>query len=316
VPRVWLCVSVDCECDKGPAWKTHLPLRFEGVRVGIGERIHPLMAAHGAKPTYLLSPEVLRDAPSVEFLYSLRDAELGTHLHGEMADPGALVPGVTSDVQRDYPATVERAKVESLTASFRAAFGRHPLSFRAGRFGLGANTVPALEALGYTVESSVTPGVDWSSVSRGLSFVGAPQQPYRPDPRDPARVGSGRLLEVPVTIVARTPAALPLVGRFAAPRWLRPTWTRGAGLVSVARTAVRRALASRPDGPVVLNAMFHNVEVVAGASPYAATDRAARRILDRLGVLLAWARQQGIAGIGLGDVPDALGVDRAGLGDT
>jgi peptidoglycan/xylan/chitin deacetylase (PgdA/CDA1 family) len=313
VPRVFLCVSIDCECDKGPAWKTRVPLRFDGVRTGVVERIHPLVAAHRAKATYLLSPELLRDEASVDVLDALEGCELGAHLHGEMADPGAFVPEVTRDVQRDYPPDVERAKLTSLTSAFRAAFGRAPRSFRAGRFGLGANTVPILEDLGYSVESSVTPGVDWTSVSPGLSFVGAPSQPYHPDPTDPTRPGRSRLLEVPVTTVARVArvaravARVPFVGRLAEPRWLRPTKTDGAGLVAIARTAVRAALKERPRAPVVLNAMLHNVEVVAGASPYAATEAGAHGILESLGTLLAWARREGIACIGLGDVAEAIG---------
>src|SRR5258708_22265796 len=95
VPRVLLCVSIDCECDKGPGWKTQRPLGFDGVAVGVTERIHPLMSAHRAKPTYLLSPEIFRDGASVEAFGVLQGAELGAHLHGEMADPGAFAPEVT-----------------------------------------------------------------------------------------------------------------------------------------------------------------------------------------------------------------------------
>ena len=62
VPRVVLCVSIDCECDKGPGWRTRRPLTYEGVIVGIRERLHPLFRSFGARPTYLLSPELLRDA--------------------------------------------------------------------------------------------------------------------------------------------------------------------------------------------------------------------------------------------------------------
>jgi hypothetical protein len=52
--------------------------------------------------------------------------------------------------------------------------------------------------------------------------------------------------------------------------------------------------------------MFHNVEVVAGTSPYASTDDAAQRILGRVGTLLEYCREAGIACVGLGDVPDVL----------
>lgn len=304
--RAYLCVTIDCECDKGPAWRTRKPLAFDGVHVGIAERLHPLFRRLGAKPTYLLSPEVLRDARCVERLASLEGCELGAHLHGELAEPGAFEPDVTTAVQRDYPEHVERAKVASLTEAFRAAFGRSPSSFRAGRFGLGPNTVPILQDLGYTVDSSVTPFMDWSHVSPGLVFRNAPTQPYYPDPADPARPGTATLLEVPVTIRPRGLSRVPVVGRYVEPRWLRPTKTRGLELVALARETIEEAARTRPGSPIVLNAMFHNVEVVASTSPYAATDDEARRIVDRLGVLLDHAARHGIACVGLSDVPDLV----------
>jgi hypothetical protein len=297
-------VSIDCECDKGPAWRTRHPLAFEGVHVGIAARLHPLFRRFGAKPTYLLSPELLRDARCVERLASLAGCELGTHLHGELAEPGAFEPDVTNAVQRDYPREVESAKLTWLTEAFRAAFGRAPRSFRAGRFGIGGNTVSILDELGYAVESSVTPHVDWSDVSPGLSFVDAPTQPYHPDPREPAKPGDARLLEVPVTIRPSLLARVPLLGKHVEHRWLRPTRNSGEALVAIARETLEAE--GRPDRPVVLNAMFHNVEVVAGASPYASTDDEAWRIVDRLGALLEYCRVEGIACVGLGDVPEVL----------
>ncbi|MGD0526781.1 MAG: hypothetical protein ABSE49_16665 [Polyangiaceae bacterium] len=301
-----LCVSIDCECDKGPAWRTRRPLAFDGVHVGIAERLHPLFRRFGAKPTYLLSPELLRDARCVERLASLEGCELGTHLHGELADPGAFEPDVTNAVQRDYPRDVERAKLTWLTEAFRSAFGRAPRSFRAGRFGLGEHTVTLLDELDYAVESSVTPHVDWSDVSPGLSFVDAPTQPYHPDPAHPARRGEARLLEVPLTILPSPFARVPLVGKHVEHRWLRPTRNAGEALVAIAREAVEAEQRRGPGRTVVLNAMFHNVEVVAGASPYAATDEEARRIVDRVGALLEFCRAAAIPCIGLEDVPAVL----------
>lgn len=299
-------MTIDCECDKGPAWRTRRPLSFEGVHLGIARRLHPLFERLGAKPTYLLSPELLRDARCVEALQALRGCELGTHLHAELAEPGAFEPDETIAVQRDLPPDVERAKVAWLTGAFRDAFARAPTSFRAGRFGVGPNTVPILEDLGYAVESSVTPHVDWSHVSKGLSFTSAPAQPYHPDPGDPARPGGSSLLEVPVTIRPRALGQLPFVGKHVEPRWLRPTKTDGAGLVALAREAIEDARRTDLARPVILNAMFHNVEVVAGTSPYAATEAEATRILDRLGVLLEATKRDGIACVGLSDVPELL----------
>lgn len=307
--RAYLCVSIDTESDKGHGWLCKRPMAFEGVRDGVVKRLHPLFLEHGAKPTYLLSPEVMRDEASVEVFRKLEStSELGTHLHGEYAEPGAYEPEITKEFQRDYAPDVERQKLTYLTDLFIRAFGHQPLSFRAGRFGIGSETIGILESLGYTVESSVTPHMDWASAgAKGLSFLGSPSQPYRPDPLDAARPGTSTLLEVPVTIRRRLLSMLPGLATRVEPRWLRPTRGTASALVRVAEDEIAEARRAAPGRPVVLNAMFHNVEVVPGTSPYASNEREARGILDRLGALLAFAKRESISVIGLGDVPEVLG---------
>jgi hypothetical protein len=283
-------------------------MSFEGVKDGVVRRLQPMFETFGAKPTYLLSPEILKDEGCVEVFRKLAPrCELGTHLHGEYAEPGAFEPDVTRDFQRDYPPDVERQKLTYLTDLFIRAFDHQPLSFRAGRFGIGPASIGILESLGYTVESSVTPHMDWtSSGAPGLSFRGAPTQPYRPDPEDPGRPGSAALLEVPVTIRKRFVNALPGIGSRIDPRWLRPTKGTADKLLRVAADEIADARRASPGRPVILNAMFHNVEVVPDTSPYAANEEEARGILDRLRALLAFAKREGVAVVGLADVPEIL----------
>ena len=304
--RAYLCVSIDTECDKGPAWRSKRPLSFDGIFEGIVARLQPLFRVHAAKPTYLLSPEVMRDAESADALRSLLGShELGAHLHGEYAEPGAFEPEVTKDFQRDYPEDLERKKLVYLTDLFGTTFGKAPRSFRAGRFGIGPSSIPILSDLGYEVESSVTPFVDWASAgAKGLSFVGAPTQPYHPDPRAPEKTGASAMLEVPVTIRPRALSHAPLFGKYIEPRWLRPTRGTEGQIVDVAKDEIKAARAAHPERPIVLNAMFHNVEVIAGASPYAQTEADAEGIMDRLAALLDFARREDIRVIGLSDVPE------------
>jgi hypothetical protein len=307
--RAYLCVSIDTESDKGRGWRSRRPMSFDGIHDGVVKRLHPLFERFGAKPTYLLSPEVLRDEGCVETFRKLApSSELGTHLHGEYAEPGASDPDVTKDFQRDYPPAVERQKLTYLTDLFIRAFDHQPQSFRAGRFGIGPASIGILESLGYAVESSVTPHMDWtSSGAPGLSFRDAPSQPYRPDPTEPGRAGSATILEVPVTIRRRFLNGVPGLGSRVDPRWLRPTRGTEAGLVRVAEDEIAAARRAAPHRPVILNAMFHNVEVVPGLSPYAYDEEGARSILDRVRALLSFARRQAIAVVGLGDVPEILG---------
>jgi hypothetical protein len=284
-------------------------LSFSGIASGIGERLQPLFARYHAKPTYLLSPEVMRDAHSVETLASLDgDAELGTHLHGEFAEPDAFEPDVTAAFQRDYSRETERSKLLSLTQLFFDAFGRPPRSFRAGRFGIGSNSLELLQSLGYAVDSSVTPHMDWSRAgAAGLSFRSAPTQPYWPLHSAPEIAGPRTsLLEVPVTIRPSHFSRLPVIGRWIEPRWLRPTRTSAAELVRIAREEIVEARLRDPARPAILNTMFHNVEVVPNTSPYAGNEDEARAILGRIDSLLAFANREGIRVIGLSQVPEIL----------
>lgn len=307
--RVYLCVSIDCECDKGPGWRTQKPLSFSGILSGIGEMLQPMFVRHRAKPTYLLSPEVLRDQRSAEMLTSLNaDAEFGTHLHGEFAEPDAFEPNVTAAFQRDYDRDTELRKLRSLTRLFHDVFGEAPRSFRAGRFGIGPNSLDLLQSLGYGVDSSVTPHMDWSRAgAHGLSFRGAPTQPYWPVLSTPGVAGQkSSLLEVPVTIRPSHFLRVPVVGRRMEPRWLRPTRTSVAELIRIARDEIREAQSIDPERPVVLNTMFHNVEIVPNASPYAATEAKAQTILARIDGLLTFADKEEIGVVGLSEVPEIL----------
>jgi hypothetical protein len=302
---VFLCVSIDCECDKGPGWKTQKPLSFTGIIEGIAARLQPLFRHYGAKPTYLLSPEVLRDERSAAALAKIEsECELGTHLHGEFVEPGAFEPDVTSAFQCNYDLPTEREKLRELTALFNLTFKSNPRSFRAGRFGIGRNSLGLLADLGYKVDSSVTPFKEWAKAGApAADFRDAPTQPYWPVLENPVAVSPtpGPLLEVPVTIRPKALSYLPVVGSLLEPNWLRPTKASGENLIGLAKAEI--AAGQGKGRPIILNCMFHNVEIQEGCSPYAASREEAEAILSRLGALLGFARGAGIAVIGLGDVP-------------
>jgi len=305
-PRPLLCVSIDCERDKGPGWRIRRPATYAGVHEGIARKLHPLFLRFGIKPTYLLSPEVMRDSPSADCLAGLPGSlELGTHLHAEYVAPDVDDDAESTLFQGALSPELERAKLRALTALFADRFARQPRSFRAGRFGVGAASLGILAELGYAVDSSVTPLLDWRGAGPGApSFRDAPLAPYRPDPAQPARRGESPLWEIPVTIRRGRWQCVPFFGRRLPHRWLRPTWGTGWDLVALAR----EILLSPPPGPmpVVLNVMFHNVEVVAGASPYARDAAQADAILGRLADLFAFTRDAGVRSVGLADVAGIL----------
>jgi hypothetical protein len=189
-------VSIDTEADHlGHLWQKTAPLRFQSITRGIPERLSPLFQAYGARPTYLVTTEVLDDAASVEQLTRLADCELGAHLHGDHVAPQATpAAGAKSwDFTCFYSAELERAKLETLTRQFVDRIGRRPVSYRAGRYAASGKTAKALVDLGYRVETSVTPGIEWiheHHPSQHLDFRPAPRSPYRPAENDLASPGS------------------------------------------------------------------------------------------------------------------------------
>ena len=71
-------------------------------------------------------------------------AEIGAHLHPWNTPPltEAFVP--RNSMTKNLSPALQLAKIQQLTRTLEDAFGARPRSFRAGRYGLGADTISAL----------------------------------------------------------------------------------------------------------------------------------------------------------------------------
>lgn len=305
--KVILAITIDTECDHDPNWARSRPLRFDSVTVGLPERLQPVFRATRAVPTYLLTVEVMEDASSVRALRSLQgDHELGTHLHSAFIDPEKKFfdyAGIDSpDFQCHCAPEVEYQKLRNLTDLFKRCFGYRPRSFRAGRYGAGANTISSLEKLSYAIDTSVTPYIRWRHPDGDVDYRRAPEQPYYPAPGTLTKVADAArtsVLEIPVSMRPRL---------FRGPRWLRPWFSS----VETMKQIVHYQLQRHHERPViVLNMMFHSMEIIPKASPYPQTENDVQRFLDNLAEVLDWCRSEGIAFCGAGDVPGYLAEAKA-----
>ena len=291
-----LLVTIDTECDKSSTWRTVSPLTFRGVTEAIPDRLQPLFARFGIRPTYLLSPEVMTHPESVAALRACRDVELTTHLHGDYVVPQIKTwdfAGTTTDeMQWEYGPDLERAKMSTLTEMFRQQFGFQPLSFRAGRFGAGPHTGRILQELGYRIDSSVTPHIRWTS-RRGEKrpdYRGFPERPYTLGPEgDISRPGTGGILEVPVTIL---PSGAVAANNPSEPIWFRPWYSDAGTLCRVLDHVLDQPPVEGVYRPLMM--MFHNVELLAGASPYPQTEAEVQRYLDMMARVFERAERRGV----------------------
>jgi len=298
-----LVVSLDTEVDKDASWNVADPATFVSTRIGIPEVLSPLFDRHGVVPTYLLSPEVMEDDESVDVLRALGDrAELGTHLHPEFAEPQrTLLPATmagqpTAALQCALAPNVERGKLAFVTQLFSSRFGVAPTAFRAGRYAVGAHTLRILASLSYHVDSSVTPGVRWRYREGVVDHRGWPNEGHV------VQTASGPIVELPVSVHSGTlarslaniegltgRAARRLLGARARQHWLRPSWLDGPQLVDYVETY--------PDRILVL--MLHSMEIVPGASPYAANEAGVCRIVRAMDALFDHCAHKGIRSCGM-----------------
>jgi len=234
-------------------------------------RIHRRLREAGVAPVYLIDWPIATDPRCVATLreYLERDqCAVGTQLHPWVNPPFEEELSRANSFVGNLPAELERAKLLRLTDKIEDGFGRRPIVYRAGRYGIGPNTARLLADAGYAADVSVRPLHDYSHEG-GPDFTGFEPRPFR----------VRGLIEVPLT-VAYT-GRLRRLGRRLYGRAGRVPRGRGilarTGLLSrvaltpegislaEARDAVERLL---DDGLRLFSISFHSPSVEPGHTPY------------------------------------------------
>ena len=305
-------LTIDTEPDD--AWTNHRNPSVANVQELL--RLQELLGKHGAKATCLATYRVIQDEAAVAVLRELVEkggAEIGAHLH-----PWETPPFMESGVDVRYaayphelPLDIFSQKLEHLTEAITERFGR-PTAYRAGRWGLSSEHLPILERLGYEIDTSVIPMVDWRGTMGipadqngrgGPDYRRALRSPYHPDYADACGQGASRLLEVPVTVslTRRFPTALS--DRFGqlpvllqrALRKLRIVEAVHAIPADASHTQLMRMikvlLAAQPP---VINIALHSSELVVGGSPSSQTRAAVSAVFDKIEAMLAALRSSGV----------------------
>jgi hypothetical protein len=275
---VLLIVSIDTEEDN---WHRS---RQDVTCENIGElpRQAEFFNRLGVRPTYFTTYRVATDPRAADLIREVGagGAEIAGHLHPWNTPPLTEPFTPRNSMLKNLPLELQVAKVQRLTGTLEEAFGVRPRAFRAGRYGLGRDTVAALLRCGYEVDSSVTPSVSWEEFDDGPTFVGAPLDVYRLAPgrnvNQPAE--NGELIEVPLScgfgrrpfsIWGRLHRALDVPGL----RWLRSLCKHTALSPEVASVADMLTLSRRllERGVRHLHLSWHSPSLRPGLSPFAAT---------------------------------------------
>jgi hypothetical protein len=319
--KKYLVITIDVEPDCTPTWHYADPVSYRGVSVGIAEKLQPLFKVHDVAPTYLINNVVLEDENCLQIFRQLTGHhELGTHLHPEFINPDKRFSAYGGKKAEGnscfYPPEIEFEKIKSITELFTRGFGRRPTSFRAGRYSAGLNTMMSLRKLGYLVDTSVTPHMLWNDPSRekAVDFRNAPEQPYFMSPENiTVADNEADLLQVPVSIISKKRNVLKELlisgaGRIHPRRknktiWLRPFYSSTKEMIGIANQFTKTY---RNQPALVLNMMFHNVEVIPGLSPYCQTEKECRLYLKQLEDFFSFCNGEGTQSVTLTELYDEL----------
>ncbi len=261
----------------------------------------------GVRPSYLVAHEMATHADSAPVLQALARTgrcEIGAHLHPWSSPPFRPEDKAAHTYPHNLPPALLDRQLRELTATIEERLGVRPTTYRAGRNGFDGGTLPILERLGYTVDTSVDPLFN-ERRKGGMAFAGAPIVPYHPAYDDVRRAGTSPILEVPITAATDPPlpravekayASLPAIPWRGAlkrvgvrPVWLRPSYTPRAGMI---------AFASRlhAAGAPCFNIIFHSSELLPGGSPYTPDAASVERFFADLRALLAHLVHLGAVG--------------------
>ncbi|RZF61051.1 WalW protein [Sphingomonas populi] len=235
---------------------------------------HRRFADHGVPLTYMVDYPIATDARAGDVLRGLltdRVSAVGAQLHAWVNPPFDEPLTPANSYAGNLPEATEAAKLDTLTHAIEAAFGRRPIAYRAGRYGIGPATLRLLAARGYRLDSSMRARYRYSA-DGGPDFGAIGNAAFRCGPNKV-------IVELPLTTVftgglrrggARLYDALGKV-------------PKGRGLAARLRLVSRIALTPEDmpladaleaiaiavgEGVRVLNFAFHSPSLAPGHTPY------------------------------------------------
>ncbi len=303
-----LVVTIDVEEDD---WSDY---RAEGATVENLKKIPELQNLFdelGVKPTYLITYPVATDPWGVELLsayLSEGKCEIGMHCHPWNTPPFEEPLNKRNSMLCHLPEPLQYRKLKTLHETICSNLGVVPSSFRAGRWGFSEGVARSIRRLGYRIDTSVSPFVNWN-VYGGPDFTDFKFAPYRFEPDDiTEEVEDGALLQVPATVgflqsnfqrarrlmaisEARLSKALHLKGilwrlELLNKVWLSPELSDSGEMIRLGELMGRKSSC--------LNMSFHSSSLLAGLTPFVSSKSEESAFLLKIRKFLEFATDAGI----------------------
>lgn len=275
-PHLYVVVDTEEEFD----WSAPFSRSSVGV-TAIDEvgRLQNVLRPYGAVPTYVIDYPVAATPSSAERLGEIAsrgDCQIGAHLHPWVNPPYSEAMTRSMSYACNLGYDLEHDKISQLRGAIVEHLGVVPRVYKAGRYGFGQTTASILESLGFDVDVSVNPHMDFRA-DGGPSFEGFSAEPGQFGQRR-------RLLELPCTVgfVGAARKMGPTLHRAASTRWLEPF--RAVGVLAKSGTLNKVMLSPEGntcdemvaltdalyrDGVRTFSLTLHSPSLKPGCTPYA-----------------------------------------------
>lgn len=274
-------------------------------------RLQSLFNRYGAVPTYLINYPVASQQQSVKVLSSFLNegtCEIGTHCHPWNTPPFVEELNSMNSMMCNLDYELLIKKMNYLHKTIKNNFHINPVTFRAGRWAFSEEVARCLTELGYLVDTSMSPFIDWSD-NYGPNFRGSSTRPFYFKANNiRAHDKNGELLEVPPTIgfyqsnfklcdyvkngISNSALSkLHLLGilerlNLLSFHWLSPELSSGKEMVKLSKRFVE-------SGHHFLNMSFHSTSLLPGKTPFVKNERELMVFLDNIEMFLQYAVKNG-----------------------
>lgn len=292
-PKLYVVVDTEAEFDWNKPFARHLV----GIsNIAAQERGQAVLDRHGVRPVYVIDYPVATQPAAIDPLLAILNrggCEIGAHLHPWTNPPFTEAVSALNSYPGNLSREVEEAKLVNLLDAIERSFGLRPQFYKAGRYGIGPNSLALIARHGIGVDFSILPGVD-------LTPLGGPDmRALRPVPY---LAGDPPVLSVPMSrghtgplsafgpamhraLSGKLPRAMRLRGVLSRTGTFRTASLTPEGVTEEDLKRLATALVRAGHKTLVLH--YHSPSLAVGNTPYVRTEADLSLLLASLDAVCA-----------------------------
>lgn len=289
-------ITVDTEADN--QWVLPSTLSINNLKHV--PRFQKLCDQYNLPVTYLITHEVASSKFAKELFspWIKNDScEIGSHLHPWSYNKKS------SDVVRSHPYPFEfnfedlEVMLESLTTLIKDTFNINPVSYRAGRYGICAKQINILAKLGYKIDSSVTPNINWGN--NGQRFKRFRNDIYEIDTQNIMKAGNSGMYEAPLTTFKNPNFRKRIKGLLKGGNtFVQFRITPNISLDDL-KNYIKKAINTKKEYVMLI---LHSSELMPGGSPYFETEASIEKMYNQYEALFQHITESKVRGLLLKDL--------------